>query len=63
MEIGIALCRLRQRQHYMALEEAEAALLFTIQRLTKMMEILEPACQGPYAYSRAEPESMEMRDE
>ncbi len=63
MEIEIALYRLRQRQNCMALEEAEAALLFTVNRLTKMMAILEQARQGPYAYSRDEPENLKRTDE
>ncbi len=58
MEIEIALYRLRQRQNSMAIDEAEAALLFTIKWLTKMMAILEQARQGPYAYRRDEPENL-----
>ncbi len=63
MEIEIALYRLRQRQNGMALEEAENALLFTLKRLTKIMDILECARQAPYAYSRDEPENLEPTDE
>ncbi len=63
MEIEIARYRLRQRQTGMTLEEAEAALLFTMKRLTKMMAILEQAWQEPYAYCRDEPENLERRGE
>ncbi len=58
-EIDIALQRLVQRRDVEAWTGAEYALLFTIVRLTKMLEILTALRRGPHAYNKHEAENIE----
>ncbi len=51
-EIDIALQRLVNRRDEEAHAGAEYALMFTMVRLTKMMEILATLRRGPYAYDK-----------
>lgn len=51
-EIDIALQRLVQRRDEEAYAGAEYALLYTMVRLTKMLEILNTLRRGPYAYDK-----------
>ena len=58
MEIEIALQRLVSRRDETAWAGAEYALLYSLLRLTKMMDILATLRQGPYAYRKDEAENL-----
>ncbi len=51
-EIDIALQRLVQRRDEEANAGAEYALLYTMVRLTKLLEVLTTLRRGPYAYDK-----------
>jgi len=61
MEVEIALQRLVNRRDEIAWMGAEYALLCSLVRLTKMMEILATLRQRPYAYRRDEPENLKSK--
>jgi hypothetical protein len=58
MEIEIALQRLVSRRDEIAWSGTEYALLYSLVRLTKMMEILMTLRRGPYAYRKDESENL-----
>jgi hypothetical protein len=60
MEIEIALQRLGTRRgDKEATTAAEYALLYALERVTKMIDILTIVRGGPYAYGRDEAENLE----
>ncbi len=58
-EIDIALQRLVQRRDEEAHAGAEYALLYTMVRLTKLLEVLATLRRGPHAYNKHEAENIE----
>ncbi len=56
-EIDIALQRLVQARNAEAYAGAEYALVYTLVRLTKMLDILATLRRGPYAYDKDTPQN------